>query len=98
MLVPFDPEAAWAQKPVRLEGRRHGWVVAGTANGVAFEGYVGERWGRFFVIIEPALRRAAGVSVGDTLAMAIAPTAKATALARARAQSKSTTQPKRPRA
>ena len=43
VLVPFDPEERWSLKPVRLAGRRHGWVVAGTANGIAFEGYIGER-------------------------------------------------------
>jgi hypothetical protein len=98
VIVPFDPEEAWLQKPIRLDARRHGWLITGTANGARCDGYIGERWGRFFIIIEPALREAARVSVGDTLEMVIAPTASARTLARARAQSKVTTAPKKARA
>jgi hypothetical protein len=98
VIVPFDPEQAWSQKPMRLDPRRDGWLIAGSANGVRFEGYIGQRWGRFFIIIERALREAAAVSVGDTLEMVIAPTLSARALARARAQAKVTTAPKKGRA
>ena len=94
VLVPFDPEQAWAHKPVRLEGRRHGWPVRGTVDGKPLVGYVGERWGRFFIIIDHALREAAAVSVGDTLTLVVEPSTDARALAVARAQSKVTTQPK----
>jgi hypothetical protein len=97
VIVPFDPEQAWSQKPVRLDSRRDGWLIAGTANGVRFDGYVGYRWGRFFVIIDRELRDAAELSVGDTLKMVLQPTATARALARAREQSKVTTAPKRGR-
>ncbi|HVQ63578.1 MAG TPA: hypothetical protein VMT78_03515, partial [Terriglobia bacterium] len=45
VLVPFDPEEGWSRKPVRLHERRHGWLIRGTANGVPFDGYIGERWG-----------------------------------------------------
>jgi hypothetical protein len=97
VLVPFDPEERWSRKPVRLEGRRHGWLVVGSANGVGFDGYIGERWNRFFIIIDSGLREAAKVAVGDTLRMIVAPTSSVRALAQARAQSKMTTAPKRPR-
>ena len=97
VIVPFDPEQKWSRKPVRLEGRRHGWPISGTADGVRFEGYVGERWGRFFIIIGDELRAAAGVSVGDVLTMSVAPTPSTQVLARAREQSKRTTQPKKAR-
>jgi len=97
VLVPFDPEARWSKKPVRLEGRRHGWLVTGSANGVQFDGYIGERWNRYFIIIDSALRDAAKVVVGDTLKMSIEPTSNARVLALARIQSKVTTQPKVPR-
>ena len=59
VIVPFDPEEGWSLKPVRLDSRRHGWVITGTANGVRFDGYIGERWGRFFIIIDPELQKAA---------------------------------------
>src|SRR5262245_18795769 len=97
VLVPFDPEQKWSLKPVRLEGRRHGWLVVGTANGVRFDGYIGERWNRFFIIIDSALRDAANVVVGDTLKMSIEPTSRPRVLARALEQSKVTTAPKIPR-
>lgn len=71
VLVPFDPTSEWGE-PTRLAGRRHGWPVRGTANGVAFDGYVGERWGRFFIILE-------GHEVGETIDVAVKPSAKALA-------------------
>src|SRR5438067_12577266 len=88
VIVPFNPETAWSRKPVRLDSRRDGWLVAGTANGVRFDGYIGYRWGRFFIIIEPELREAANASVGDTITMVVAPTATRRALVRARADAK----------
>jgi hypothetical protein len=97
VLVPFDPEQKWSLKPVRLAGRRHGWVIAGSAKGVAFDGYIGERWNRFFIIIEKELREAAKVGPGDMLKMTVLPTSSAGALAAAQRQSRVTTQPKTPR-
>jgi hypothetical protein len=98
VLVPFDPEERWSRKPVRLDPRRDGWLVSGSANGVAFDGYIGQRWNRFFIIIDSRLREAAKVGVGDTLRMIVKPTSSARALAQAREQSKMTTAPKKPRA
>jgi hypothetical protein len=98
VIVPFDPELQWSRKPVRLDARRHGWPIAGTANGARFDGFIGERWGRFFIIVEPALRGSAGVAVGDTLALVVAPTASRRALERARDQAKLTTAPREARA
>jgi len=92
VLVPFDPEEQWSLKPVRLAGRRHGWLVGGSANGIAFEGYIGERWNRFFIAIEKNLRDAAKVSIGDKLEMTVQPTASPGALAKSLEQSKVTTQ------
>lgn len=43
VIVPFDPREAWAREPVPLDARREGWLVAGTVNGVAFEGWIGHR-------------------------------------------------------
>jgi hypothetical protein len=98
VIVPFDPEEKWSRKPVRLAGRRHGWPVRGTLDGIAFDGYVGERWGRFFVIVERELMRAADVSVGEPVEVKLEPTNDAAVLGRALLQSKRTTQPKTARA
>ena len=97
MLVPFDPEAVWRQRPFRLAGRRHGWLITGTANGARFDGYVGERWNRFFVTFDEALRDAARVAVGEVVTLEIAPTATRKAYLEACRQSASTTQPGKPR-
>jgi hypothetical protein len=97
VLVPFDPEERWSIKPVRLEGTRHGWLITGSVDGVRFEGYIGERWNRFFIIIDDELREAANVSVGDTLKVVVEPTSSARVFERARQQSKVTTAPKKPR-
>jgi hypothetical protein len=97
VIVPFDPEEQWSRKPVRLDPRRDGWLVTGTANGIRFDGYIGYRWGGFFIIIDLEVREAAGVSVGDKLCMIVEPTATMRALNRAREQSKVTTAPKKGR-
>ena len=97
VIVPFDPEEKLARKPIRLDPRRDGWLVSGTVNGARFDGYIGQRWGRFFLIVDPELRAAAGVAIGDTLDIVLAPTASLRALTRARAQAKSTTAPKKGR-
>ncbi len=98
VLVPFDPEAVWRQKPVRLDPRRDGWLVKGTVQGVRFDGYIGQRWGRFFLIVEAPLRKAAGVSVGDRVRVVVEPTATQRALEKARELSTNTTAPKKGRA
>jgi hypothetical protein len=97
VLVPFDPEAVWRQRPFRLAGRRHGWLVTGTANGARFHGYVGERWNRFFITFDEALRDAARVAVGDVVTLVIAPSATRRTYLEACRQSERTTQPGRPR-
>ena len=73
VLVPFDHEARWRQKPVRLAGRRHGRLVKGSANGRRFNSYIGDRWGRFFIALAESLREAAGLAVGDGVSMVIEP-------------------------
>jgi hypothetical protein len=98
VLVPFDPEEVWGLKPVKLAPRRDGWLVTGTVNGTRFDAYIGFRWGRFFIIIEPELRSAAEVVVGDMLSMVVEPTTTLKALAKARKQSKVTTAPPKNRA
>jgi hypothetical protein len=93
VIVPFDLEEMWHQKPVKLDPRRDGWLIKASVNGVRFESYIGYRWKRFFIMIEPVLREAAKVSVGDVVSMVVEPTMAATVLAKARVQSKVTTAP-----
>lgn len=97
VMVPFDPQAVWSQKPFRLAGRRHGWLVKGTANGARFNGYIGDRWGHFFITLDDRLRQAAGVSVGDAVSMVVEPTGTREAYLQAWEQSQVTTQPSKAR-
>ena len=97
VIVPFDPEAVWRRKPFRLAGRRHGWLVKGTANGATFNGYIGDRWGRFFIQLDDRLCKTAGASIGDSVSMVVEPTNTAEAYFHALEQSKMTTQPSRAR-
>ena len=94
VLVPFDPEATWKTKPTRLAGRRHGWPITGTINGVRFSGYVGERWNRFFITIDGTLRAEAKAQLGQSAKLVIAPSSAAEVVGLAIEQSKLTTQPK----
>jgi hypothetical protein len=98
VIVPFDPEAVWSRKPVKLDARRDGWLVRGTVNRVRFDGYIGYRWGRFFIMVDPELRAAAKVEVGDVLSFVVEPTTTAKALAKARQQCVVTTAPAKGRA
>jgi len=97
VIVPFDPEAVWLQKPFRLAGRRHGWLVKGTANGARFNGYIGDRWGRFFIQLSDRLCTTAGASIGDSVSIVVEPTNTTQAYFYALEQSKMTTQPSRAR-
>src|SRR5438874_1185874 len=67
VIVPFDPEEVWRVKPHRLAGRRHGWLVKGKLNGKAFDGYIGERWGNFFITVTEG-------EAGDPVAVELQPT------------------------
>jgi hypothetical protein len=97
LIVPFDPEAVWRRKPFKLAGRRHGWLVKGTANGARFVGYIGERWGRFFLTVEASLREASGAAVGTVVTVVLEPTETREAFFLAWTQSEATTQPKKGR-
>jgi predicted DNA-binding protein (MmcQ/YjbR family) len=91
--VPFDPEVRFGRKPYRLAGRRHGWPVRGSIAGQSFDAYVGERWGRRFVMLDAALRRAADIEVGDEVAISLQASDDARIVALAIEQSRATTQP-----
>jgi hypothetical protein len=45
--------------------RREGWLVTGSMNGAKFDGWIGFRWGRYFIIVDAARRKGAKVEVGD---------------------------------
>jgi hypothetical protein len=71
--------------------------VKGTINDVPFDGYIGYRWNRFFVIVEADLREKSKAGPGDLVDLMLEPTRDLKTLARARQQSKQTTAPKKGR-
>jgi hypothetical protein len=77
IIVPFDPGDIWGTRAVSIPHPRYrtGHLVKGAINGIAFEGWIGFRWGRFFIIVDEELQRAAGASPGDMVKVAIEPRA-----------------------
>jgi hypothetical protein len=58
---------------------RTGHLVRGFVNGVPFEGWIGRRWGRFFLLVDEAVQRRAGAGIGDMLQVVVEPRAAGTA-------------------
>lgn len=77
VLVPFDPAKTWGTRPVsvasRAYGKRPGHLVRVTLNGHAFDGWIGHRWGEFFILVDEDLRDAAGVAIGDMVEVTAEP-------------------------
>lgn len=50
VIVPFDPADAWKAKPSPVPAPyKTAYLVKGTLNDVAFEGFISKRWGRNFI-------------------------------------------------
>lgn len=76
LILPFDPELVWGLAPSQVSeapGGKRGWLVRGTLAGTRFEGWIGTRWGRHFVLTDAALCARAGVKVGDTVDVVLEP-------------------------
>jgi predicted DNA-binding protein (MmcQ/YjbR family) len=77
VIVPFDPREVWGREPVEIAtpvyAKALGHPVRGTIAGVPFEGWIGRRWGRFFILVDEDLRRRAGISPGDRVPVSVAP-------------------------
>jgi hypothetical protein len=61
LYLPFDPNDVWGKK------RRH--QVAGTIGGHPFEGSIGVRGGKFFVVLNAAMRAKTKLGAGDEVAV-----------------------------
>ena len=77
ILVPFDPEEVWGIPPravaSKTYGSRPGHLVRGTLNGHPFDGWIGRRWGKFFLLVNQVLQREARVREGDVVSIAVEP-------------------------
>jgi hypothetical protein len=94
-IVPFDPQEVWGAKPVKIDPRRDGWLIRGTMNKVRFLGWIGYRWGRFFIIVDPEARETLGTKAGDRIVFVVEPTESEAAMKIAREQARLTTAPGR---
>ena len=80
VIVPFDPAELWKTTPEPVPAPwKLGHLVKGSINKRRFEGWIGKRWGRFFIIIDEELQTSAGIAPGDTVQVEIEPRAKAKA-------------------
>lgn len=78
MIVPFDPAQLWKTTPEPVPAPwRLGYFVKGTIHRKRFEGWIGKRWGRFFIPIDEELQAAAGIAPGDMVQVETEPRAKA---------------------
>ncbi len=74
--VPFDPAAVWGVAPKSIWKGRRGHEVSGSINGIAFaEGFIVPRAKKFFLTIDRDMEQAAGVAVGETVRISLAPRA-----------------------
>ena len=80
VLVPFAPERVWRATPTIVEAPysrkpQAAHLVSGTIDGTPFDGWIGKRWGRRFIIIDQALRKRAAVAIGDIVELVVTPRA-----------------------
>lgn len=64
---PRDPHTCWQRKPKTLTPGRRGHRVRVRSGQTAFESAIVARSGRYWLLIEPAIRDQAGWQVGDTV-------------------------------
>ena len=71
--VPFDPAKEWGIPPKPLWRGRRGHFVNATVNGFAFEGAIVSRQKKFYLLIDAEAEKAAGVSEGVVVQVAVEP-------------------------
>jgi Domain of unknown function (DUF1905) len=74
VIVPFDPAAEWGSTPAAVPAPwKLGHLVRGTLAGQRFDGWIGKRWGRHFLLVDEALQRQAGITIGDVVIVSLSP-------------------------
>jgi hypothetical protein len=74
--VPFDPGKEWGILPKSLWRGRRGHLVNATANGFSFESSIVPRQKKFYLLIDAEAAKAARVSDGVILEVAVEPYAE----------------------
>jgi uncharacterized protein DUF1905 len=75
--VPFDPAERWGVAAGPLWRGRRGHRVSAVVGGVRHDTAVVPRSKRFWMLVDDATMRAAGVAVGDEVDVALEPSAAA---------------------
>jgi uncharacterized protein DUF1905 len=71
--IQFDPSREWGTEEVALEAGRSGHLVEVDLNGVRFRSAIVSRMSRLFVVVDEALARRAGATVGDKVRVTVWP-------------------------
>jgi hypothetical protein len=74
--VPFDPAKEWGIPPKPLWRGRRGHFVNATVNGFSFESSIVPRQKGFFMLIDADAKKAAKVSEGAVVQVAVEPCAE----------------------
>ena len=69
--VPFNPSVEWNLQPRPLWRGRRGYQVIAKINGVSFESAIVPRQKKFYLLIDTEAAKAAGVSVGAKVEVAV---------------------------
>ena len=79
VIVPFDPTVVWPEHESVSLSRQddprggRGWPVSGTIDGLPFDGFVGRRYGRSYVILSPEFRASRSINEGDEVDVVVSP-------------------------
>ncbi|MFO0969099.1 MAG: DUF1905 domain-containing protein [Gemmataceae bacterium] len=73
--VPFDPGERWGLAPVPIRPGRRGFKVQGALAGAPFQSAIVPRSKRFWLLLEDAHLKAAGVAVGASVTVVLEPAA-----------------------
>ena len=77
--VPFDPGAVWGSELVTwthplFDGeKRKGYTARIRIGNYAFDGFIGYRWKRFFVLVDDPMIAALGIDTGDEVTVEVRP-------------------------
>jgi Domain of unknown function (DUF1905) len=71
--VPFDPATEWGLSPEPLWRGRRGHAVTARINDISFESAIVRRQKQFYLLIDSDAAKAAQVSAGDLVRVAVEP-------------------------
>jgi hypothetical protein len=74
VIVPFDPAKIWHVEPAAVPAPwKTGYLVSGKMNRTGFDGWIGNRWGRNFILVDEALLKKTHTNIGDVVRMSVSP-------------------------